>query len=198
MLHAVRLWTAVVAGLMIAAAGSPAALEPVAFQTLLAEAELVLEPRPDLEEIETPATSLYRFQKAFRHTQSALEIRYAVRPLGRMEIDYNDPHSSAPNPDHVFPMVFQAMIGRFASHGHAPSQVYPKDKAKSLFNADWAAASLFDADPELATPYASGLLLAMHKNGTGDAYALFLFDDARASKPVIDETLTVLRFDPAR
>ncbi len=198
MLRQAGLWAAVLAGLTVAMVGLPAAQEPAAFQTLLKEAGLVLEQRRDLVEIETPTTSLYSFQKAFRHTQSALEIRYAVRPLSRMQIDYDDPHSSAPNPDHVFPMVFQAMIGRFAKHGHAPTQVYRKDKATALFNADWAAASLFDADPELTTPYTSGLLLAMHKNGIGDAYALFLFDDARASKLVIDETLNVLRFDPTR
>ncbi|RMF00905.1 MAG: hypothetical protein D6773_10790 [Alphaproteobacteria bacterium] len=177
-----------------AAAGSANPRQGVSFDRLMEEAGLRLVPTLAMEEIAPPATSLFTFQKAYRHKLAPFEVWYAVRPLSRVEIKYDDPHSSAPNPDHVFPLVFQTLIGKLARHGHSPTRVYPPEKARAIFNADWAAAALFDADPALGSKYAQAMLFAYHKNGKGDAYALFLFDDPKAAKPLIDILLDDLRF----
>jgi hypothetical protein len=41
-----------------------------------------------------------------------VEIRYVVFPLDRVEIDYDDPHSSAPEPDHLFTLLFPGILTR--------------------------------------------------------------------------------------
>lgn len=186
------IWLVVVLGYIHAQ--MPSARAEVSFDRLLEETGLVLKKSADFEEIRPPSSSLFAFEKAFRHKEVALEVWYAVRPIARVEIKYSDPHSSAPNPDHIFPMIFQAMVGQMATHGHSPSRVYPVDIARALFNADWAAATLFDTDPALGTDYALGLLVAIHGNGKGDGYMLFLFDDGKTAKPPIDRALGLLRF----
>ena len=167
------------------------------FDALLAEAGLRLADMGELHEIETPANPLYDFEKSYKHPQQSLEIRYAIRPIKRMVIDYNDPHNSAPKPDHMFPLVFQTLIGHFSSNGHVATREYDPVKAKELFNADWAAAAMFNTDPELNSSYSSAMLLAIHKSHQGDAYTLFLFDDARAIKGEIDRLVNRLQFTKA-
>jgi hypothetical protein len=149
---------------------------------LLDEAGLILDKGDQLVDDSLPETNLYAFQKAVRHRNLPLKVYYAVRPLARMKIDYEDPHSNAPDPNHIFPMVFQALVDRLARHGASPSRFYPPRKAKALFNADWAAAALFDADPALKSGYRSALLVAIHKNARADAYSLFVFDDPKPVK----------------
>jgi hypothetical protein len=168
--------------------------EIATFATLLDEAGLVLEKGHQLVDDVRPETKLYAFQKAVRHRDLPLKIYYAIRPLARMKIDYEDPHSNAPDPNHIFPMVFQALVGRLARHGSSPSRVYPPEKAKALFNADWAAAALFDADPALKSDYRSALLVAIHKNARADAYTLYVFDDPKPVKAAIDDALGSLGF----
>ena len=179
---------------MLAVSAPAVAQQSLRFQTLLEEAGLILETPQELAPTDVPETPLYSFERAYRHKKKPLEIRYAVRPIARIAIDYNDPHSSAPKPDHVFPMVFQALIGQLSKRGHMPTREYGLQAAKKLFNADWAAAAIFDADPELNTNYSTALLIAIHKSHKGDAYMLFLFDDANEVKPEIDGLLTRLRF----
>ena len=164
------------------------------FDKLAMEAGLVFQKNDEFDEIEPRPTPLYQFQKALRHRTAPFEIRYAIRPLTRILIEYSDPHNAAPNPAHIYPQVFQAMIGTLSRHGHSPTRGYLKKIAKKMFNADWAAASLFDTDQALNTEFSSALLLAIHKNKKGDAYILFLFNDAKAAKKLIDRSLDTLKF----
>jgi hypothetical protein len=63
-----------------------------------------------------------------------------------------------------------------------------------MFNADWAAAAVFDVEPDFTREYAGGLMLAMHKNRIADAYVIYLFNDYQAAKSRINENLTTLVF----
>lgn len=175
-------------------AGKPAIKKVLDFSALLDEAGLVFNRSAEFVEATVPQTPLYGFEKAIQHRKLPLRIYFAVRPLARMKIDYEDPHSNAPNPDHIFPMVFQSLIGRLAKSGASPSRVYPVDKARKYFNADWAAAAMFDTEPELNSGYSSALLIAIHKSKLADAYYLFVFDDPKPLKTAIDSALGSLRF----
>jgi hypothetical protein len=68
----------------------------------------------------------------------ALELRYAVRPLGRIVVDYEDPHSSAPDPNHMFPLMFHSMVTLLSNGRHSPTREYPREQTGGKFNADWA------------------------------------------------------------
>ncbi|MEQ8825308.1 MAG: hypothetical protein RIC14_13140 [Filomicrobium sp.] len=167
---------------------------PTSFDAFLKEASLSLRLGDDFVEDDVPETELYGFEKAVRHRQLPMKIYFAIRPIARMQIDYEDPHSNAPEPDHVFPMVFQSLVSRLSKAGQRPSRVYPPEKAKKLFNADWAAASMFDTEAELNSGFKSGLLVAIHKSQRADAYYLFVFDDPKPLKAAIDNALGVLSF----
>jgi hypothetical protein len=169
---------------------------PDSFAALLAEAGMEFTLPDGFRELPVQVNELLPYEGAIGRPDGALEIRYAIRPLARIEVDYEDPHSAKPEPNHMFPLMFQAIIGRIARHGHNPSSEYPQDQARKRFGADWASAAIFDVDPDYSSKHGHGLLLALHKNLLADAYAVFLFDDYEQAKPLLDQTLEALRFAP--
>ena len=169
---------------------------PDPFAGLLAEAGMEFILPAGFQDLPVQANELLPYERAIRRADGALEIRYAIRPLARIQVDYEDPHSAKPEPNHMFPLMFQAILGRIARHGHNPSSEYPQDQALTRFGADWASAAIFDVDPGFAPEQAHGLLLALHKNQLADAYAVFLFEDYERVKPLLDQTLEALRFAP--
>jgi hypothetical protein len=74
----------------------------------------------------------------------------AVRPLGRIPVDYEDPHGSAPDPNHMFPLMFQSLVTSLSGGGHSPVNEFPPAQAAERFNAQWASASVFDVVDEFA------------------------------------------------
>ncbi|MCP5367068.1 MAG: hypothetical protein H6906_06100 [Hyphomicrobiales bacterium] len=138
----------------------------------------------------------FPFDRALAAPDGGLTVAYAVRPIARMEIDYNDPHSSAPNPNHIFPLVYGSLVGLLSAGGHSPSREFPAQEARARFNADWASATAFDLDPAVSPDHRYGFLLALHKNARADVYVLFLFSDPAKAKGRIDALLTSLKFRP--
>ena len=110
-----------------------------------------------------------------------------------MKIDYSNPHNSAPEPDHLFNMLFASLAEQLPSGGNTPRREYTTEQAKELFNADWAAA-VFDASQQLTKDDKQGLLVAVHKNGKADAYTVFLFNSYPEVKQRINTTLPSLQF----
>lgn len=161
-------------------ADNTAAAQPT-FQTLLAEGGVAFTPPPDYDVVEVPMVERFPFDKAIRSPNGAMQVLYAVRPISRLEIEYNDPHSSAPNPNHIFPLVFESLTGVFSA-------------ARKRFNADWASATTFDVDPDIVPDYRLGFLVAAHKNNKADIYTLFLYNDPELAKKRIDALLTSMVF----
>lgn len=189
----VALWLIVVLTNLPAQAQAP----DNSFNQLLQETGMEIAMPARFKAIKARPNPVFPFDRIWRDKTAGMEIRIAVRPLARMQIEYNDPHSSAPNPEHVYPLVFQSLVGQLSRGGAMPTRAWPADKAKKLFNADWASAALFDADPMLNSPHKNALLLAFHRAGIGDGYVLVLFSNVPSAKPDLDKVLTVLRFrDP--
>ncbi len=171
--------------------------EVAKFADLLDEAELVLVPPAAAAAVPTQPNPVFSYEKALRTADGLLEIRYAVRPLGRLKIDYDDPHGSTPDPNHIFPLMFESLASQLSGGRYAPSRVYSPEQASKDFNADWAAASVFDVTPEFNSPFSQGLLLALHRNKVSDAYVIFLFDDYAQARPSIKAAMTSLRYRKA-
>lgn len=166
------------------------------FDALLAEAELQFD-RPDGFVDQPPgATPVLDYEHALRSEDGLLELRLAVRPIKRLQIDYDDPHGAVPDPNHIFPLVFESLASRLSGGRHSPSNEYPPDQARDKFNADWAAAAVFDTVSDFDTGFEQGLLVAMHRNKVSDAYVVVLFDDYAAVKARINDALSTLRFQP--
>lgn len=167
---------------------------PYTFEQLLVDAGLILKAPADFE-IRTPEVNdVLSYEYALQHRQKKLAVRYAIRPINMVAIDYEDPHNSAPEPNHLFPMLFQSLISNFSDGGNSPSNEYSASDAKVLFNADWAAAAVMDVIDNFSDEYAQVLLLALHKNNASDAYVIILFDDYATVKPEIKTVLSSLRF----
>lgn len=166
------------------------------FEGLVAESGMVFTPPEGFRVVEAVANPLFPYEYALRNPAETLEIRYAIRPLSRLKIDYDDPHGSAPDPNHVFPLVFQSLVTRLSNGRHSPTREYPPKQTEEKFRAHWAAASVFDVHGEFTDRYQQALLIAMHKNQIADAYAVFLFDDYAQVKDQINNALGALAFLP--
>lgn len=167
------------------------------FDALLEEAELQFN-RPNGFVDRPPAsTPILDYERALRSTDGLLEVRIAVRPIKRLQIDYDDPHGAVPDPNHIFPLVFESLASRLAGGRHSPSDEYPPDQARAKFNADWAAAAVFDTVAGFDTGFKQGLLIAIHRNGVSDAYLVFLFDDYASAKAGLNAAMSILTFKPA-
>jgi len=166
------------------------------FEGLLAEAELQFDPPGGYRDLPPGRTPVLDWERALRSPDGQLEIRIAVRPLKRLRIEYDDPHGATPNPNHVFPLVFESLATRLSGGRHAPSNAYPPERAREKFNADWAAAAVFDTVDDFNTNYEQGLLVAIHRNKVSDAYLVFLFDDYATVKEELKVAMKTLVFVP--
>ena len=165
-----------------------------AFEDLLAEAGMVFE----LPEGYRPAPVEYNevlpYQYRVVSDDGEVEIRYVIFPLSRVEIDYEDPHSSAPEPDHLFTLLFPGILTEISGWGRYKSQEYPEDEALRLFQADWAAAAVLEVIPEYSPERRQALVVAMHRNGHADAYEIFLGNDLKRLGDAAKRVQGALRF----
>ena len=166
------------------------------FQELVSESGMAFQQPQGFQPVAAEVSSLFPHEHALSNAADTLEIRYAIRPLRRLKVDYQDPHSSTPDPNHMFPLMFQSLVTRLSNGGHSPTRTYPADQSEEKFHAHWAAASVFDLHPELNDSFSQGLLVAIHKNHLADAYVLYLFNDYETVKEEINQTLGALAFLP--
>ena len=112
-----------------------------AFEQLLADTGMQIARSGSFEDLTAQANPILPYEHAMRHTSGELEVRFIVRPLDRIEIEYNDPHNAAPEPNHLFPLLFESITNRLAVSSDMPSSTFTANEARDLFNASWAAAS---------------------------------------------------------
>jgi hypothetical protein len=160
------------------------------------ESGLRIESRNAFAEVPIQQNSVLPYEHAMRHESGALELRFIVRPLARIEIEYNDPHNAAPEPNHLFPLLFESLTQRLAANNDTSSNTLSEIEAKDKFNAQWAAVAAFDVDPEFSREFKNAILLGMHKNDMADAYTLFLYNDPESAKPLISAALGIMSFTP--
>lgn len=165
-----------------------------AFGRLLAESGLRIQTPENYIDIPIQANPVLPYEHALKHESGVLEIRLIVRPLSRITIDYTDPHNAAPEPNHLFPLLFESITNQLSVGSDSPSSTFSQTAAQDKFNAHWAAASVFDVDPEFAANYHSALLIGMHKNQMADAYTLFLYNDHEQAKILINAALSTMTF----
>lgn len=170
---------------------------PENFSMLLEESDLQIEQVAGFEATNEVNSNDMPYEHAIRHSSGALEIRFIVRPLNRIEIEYNDPHNAAPEPNHLFPLLFESLTNQLTIRGgDAPSTTLTEAEAAKNFNADWAAVSVFEIDPQYSADYRSAILVAMHRNDRADAYTLLLYNNHEFAKPLIDASLSIMTFNP--
>jgi len=181
-------------GIALSAAAATDLGNRQAFDRLLDESGLHLESSSSFIDIPISANPVLPYEHAMRHESGELELRFIIRPLNRIEIEYNDPHNAAPEPNHLFPLLFESLIDRLSANSNYNSRTLSEPEARDKFNAQWAALSIFDINPEFTSDYKNAILLAMHKNDHADAYTLFLYNDHEQAKILITAALATLSF----
>ena len=179
---------------MLSIADVQAESKSLNFNDLLKESGLVFTPTEGFRETPVESDYVMPYEKRLISDDGKLEVRYAIRPLDRIEINYEDPHSSAPAPNDLFEMLFRALSETMAGKSHVFSRAYRPDDAKKQFNAGWASIGVFDVLPDISQQFRQAMLLAIHQNDKADAYILMLTNDLKAEKARIKKLRTSLKF----
>ncbi len=164
------------------------------FEDLLKEAGLSYQLKDGFREIKVEPEYVLPYEKRLRNADDTLEIRYAIRPLNRIEIAYEDPHNSAPHPNDMFDMLFRTLSETLAGRTHVLSRAYTAEQAKEMFNAGWASVGVFDVSPDVSKEYKQAMLLTIHHNDKADAYLLILTNDLKKQKQAIKDVKDSLKF----
>ncbi len=170
------------------------AIEDIDFQQLLEEGGLEFLPPQDMRAMKVEPAYVMPYEARYVSKGGDLEVRYAIRPLRRIEIDYQDPHNAAPAPNDLFNMLFRTLSETLARDHQVMSRIYPANKAREEYRAGWAAVAVFDLSPDVSQEYREAMLIAIHQNDKADAYTLFLTNDLAAQKTIIKKLRGNLRF----
>jgi len=170
------------------------AVESVPFDKLLEEGGLEFHPPEGFHPVPVEPDYVMPYEARYRSEDGKLEIRYAIRPLGRIEIDYDDPHNAAPAPNDLFNMLFRTLSETLARDHQVMSRTYTPEKAREEFRAGWVAVGVFDLSPDISNRYREAMLFAIHQNDKADAYVLFLTNDLAAEKARIKRARARLKF----
>lgn len=135
----------------------------------------------------------FSYEARLVHPEGLVEARLALRPLKDIEIEYQDPHSAAPSPEHLFPLMLLSILQEISLDPESRSEEFGQ-AAKGEFGADWGQASVHRPREQFSTAYDQMLVLAMHRNRKADAYLVILFDDYATSKEALNRVKQSLRF----
>ena len=105
-------------GLAFAGGAAGSSVHP-AFGALLTESGIAFNCGQDYRDVALQPNEVFSYERAVRTEDDLLEIRFAIRPLSRVTIDYEDPHSAAPEPDPT------AHKRRLILEGDVPSPLDP-------------------------------------------------------------------------
>ena len=166
----------------------------IPFDRLLEEGGLEFHPPEGFQPVPLEPDYVMPYEARYRSNDGRLEVRYAIRPLSRIEIDYDDPHNAAPAPNDLFNMLFRTLSETLARDHEVLSRTYPPEKAQQEYRAGWVAVGVFDLSPDISDRYREAMLFAIHQNDKADAYILFLTNDLASEKARIKTARTSLRF----
>jgi hypothetical protein len=164
------------------------------FKQLLEVSGLTYSKPTNLIELEAKKDKIISYEKALRDSNNYFEIRYVIRPISMLQIDYKDAHSTTPSPNHIFPLFFQTLINNLSDQSSSSTKEYLPSDANKFFNADWAAVALLNLNNEFSNQYQQLLMIAIHKDNASDAYLLILFNDYKYVKDHIDAITSSLVF----
>jgi hypothetical protein len=124
-----------------------------------------------------------------------LEVRFAIRPILGMEVEYRDPHSAAPEPNHIYPLLEQSVVDRVSDGKTGPKEEFGED-ALAEYNADWGALHRLTPNPDFDPNHQELLLLCLHGNNRADVYVTFLFQNGKSASSALKGALHSLKFKP--
>lgn len=165
------------------------------FEELADSVGLVVTPPAGYQISKGQQDPVLAYEYAISHPDQPLLVRFSIRPLSWIEIDYNDPHNATPEPNHLFPLIFQTLVSDMTKGLRSVEQEYSQADARAQFGADWASLAALDLAPENRNPYTQVMLLALHRNNIADVYVAIHYEDFDGLKEEIDRALASIRFE---
>ena len=166
----------------------------VTFQQLLTEGGLEFQAPEGFKSLPVEPAYVMPYEARYVSEDGQIEIQYAIRPLGRIEIDYDDPHNAAPLPNDLFNMLFRTLTETMARNHDVISRSYTPEDARKEYRAGWASVGVFDLSPDISKRFQQAMLIAIHQNDKADAYILILTHDLSTEKERIKKLRTTLKF----
>ena len=166
----------------------------VTFQQLLMEGGLEFQAPEGFKALPVEPAYVMPYEARYISDDGQIEIQYAIRPLSRIEIDYDDPHNAAPLPNDLFNMLFRTLTETMAINHDVISRSYTPEEARKEYRAGWASVGVFDLSPDISKRFQQAMLIAIHQNDKADAYILFLTHNLSTEKERIKKLRTSLKF----
>ncbi len=116
---------------------------------------------------------------AYRFTSRAVEVRYAIRPLGPLLAEFRrtkgQPNADLSDPNELYPTQAAVVLANI-SGGQMPAlREFPARGARFEFGSDWAAIAQVSPSRQFAPGFRYCLVLALHRRDVADVYCVYLF-----------------------
>jgi hypothetical protein len=173
---------------------------PKKFTDLLERANLIFEKPAGLEETKIIQNRQMNYEYAVKYPKNNFEVRYAIRPLDKLLHYYEEMEKNKkPGDENIHPNKLYSKLLQVTtlniSDGQLPEiTVFDKDAAKEEFNADWGATTFVEVGKEFGQKYKYCMIVAIHKDNSGDAYFFYLSDTKDGFKELMNAAFYSLKF----
>ena len=172
---------------------------PKSFTSLLARANLSFHPPLGFKETKIIENQQLKYDYALKDNTRNFELRYLIMPLDSTIINFNEftkknKTSFITHPNKMYPMLFNKLLFDLSGGNYSEITEFDQKGAKLDFNADWGAISFFEVNKEFGQKYKTSMILAIHKDNFGDAYCIFLSENADKFKELMGAGFYTLQF----
>ncbi len=173
---------------------------PSTFVSMLASGKLTFEKPIDYKEVKIIENRQMNYEYAIKHTKENFEVRYAIRPLGKLMDEYEEkmknkgPLDIYISPNNWYSTLFMATAMN-VSGGQEPNIIeFDKEAVKNEFNADWGATTLVEVGKEFGQKYKYCILVAIHKDNFADAYYFYLSNKKELISELMEPIFHSMKF----
>jgi hypothetical protein len=140
------------------------------------------------------------YEYAIKYPNKAIEIRYSVAPYSNLrnaliKFQKAGDTTEAFNKklDQMSKINVLAIAQNVGGTGHDTTirfRSYPTEALKKDFNANWGGAAFINVkNTSFATDYKFCMMVFLHKDNAGDAYIMYLGDNARELSDLVKDTV---------
>jgi hypothetical protein len=154
---------------------------PLQFKSKLDRAQMTFNSPAGYTEMPLVTNSQMRYDYAVKLDAKDFEIRYAIRPLDSVFIQFAAMKKQGGvviNPNKLYSGLFMATVMNLSGGKLFKINVFDTTAVKKEFNADWGATCIFPIVGEFGKGYNTCMAIALHKNNLGDAYIFYLSNAA--------------------
>lgn len=173
---------------------------PKTFTDILIKSNMTFDIPKGLIETTIIENRQMNYDYALKYPNKRFEVRFAIRPLGKLLSDFRDKEANKKpgdifiNPNKLYSSLMSAIVLNI-SGGKLPEMAeFDKASVKSEYNADWGATTFVVPGKEFGQDYKYCMVVAIHKDDIGDAYIFFLADSTDNFSELSDPAFYSLKF----